>query len=170
MSVIDVVFVLLITLLMLRCFIKGLISELLTKAAFILGIIASLIFHKNLGVYLRENFWTEMSNTNPIPEIIAFIILFLIVFIIGKLLEMFLKGIVYGIKLGGIDKLLGLIFGILEGLVLVSLILFIIAKQPFLNTDSFLANSFFAKLLLPLISDVNLSLPEPNVKTILKEI
>jgi len=151
MSVIDTIFLLLIALLMIRCFLKGLISEVLTMAAFVLGIIASLFFYKNGGVFLREKYWQEMNN--PIPEIIAFIALFLIVFLVVKLVEILIKGVINGIKLGGADKFLGLIFGFIEGIVVVSLVLFVMHIQPLFNANVIFENSFFAKMLLPLITE-----------------
>jgi len=134
---------------MIRCFLKGLISEVLSMAAIVLGFFASLFFYKNGAEYLRENFW---PNLEIIPEIISFIALFLIVFIVIKLLELLLKGIIQGIKLGGADRFLGLIFGFAEGIVLVSLILFILSIQPIFDSSVLLNESFFARVLLPLIT------------------
>ncbi|MCL2804723.1 MAG: CvpA family protein [Treponema sp.] len=148
-SVLDVVFILLIILFVIRCFIKGFISELLTMAAFILGLLASLFFYKNGAEFLRETFWPGLST---IPEVIAFVALFLIVFIIVKILEIILKGIINGIKLGGADKFLGIIFGFAEGIAVVSLILFVLRIQPLFDASAILEGSFFAKMLLPLIT------------------
>ena len=152
MSAIDIIFVALIALLMLRCYIKGFVSELLSMAAIVLGVLASIYFYKNGGIYLRERFWPEL--TNPIPEIAAFIAIFIFIFLIGKLLEALLKGIVKGIKLGGADKFLGLIFGFAEGVALVSIILFIFQLiKPVYDASLLLEDSFIAKILIPLISD-----------------
>jgi len=151
MSVIDVIFLVLIALLMIRCYLKGFISELLSMAAVLLGVIAAVYFYKNGAVFLREKFWPEL--TNVIPEVIAFIVLFLIVFIIVKLLEALLKGIINGIKLGGADKFLGLIFGFAEGAAVVSLILFLFQLiKPIYDSSALLSNSFIAAILLPLIT------------------
>ena len=147
-NVIDVIFILLITLFMLRCFLKGFVSEVFSMAAIIFGILASLFFYKNGAEYLREKFWPDLIT---IPEIIAFVALFLIVFIVVKLLEIMLKGIINGIKLGGADKFLGLIFGFAQGMAVVSLVLFILHIQPLFDASEFLADSFFAKYILPLI-------------------
>ena len=148
-SVIDIVFIVLIALLMIRCFIKGFISEVLTMAAFVLGAFASLFLYKNGAEYLKETFWPDMEI---IPEIVAFIALFLIVFVIVKLLELLLKGIVQGINLGAADKFLGLLFGIAEGFAVVGIILFILHIQPLFDHLPIIQDSFFAKILMPLIT------------------
>jgi membrane protein required for colicin V production len=148
-SVIDVVFILLILLFVLRCYLKGFISELLSMAAIVLGLIASLFFYKNGAEFLRAQFWPDLPT---IPEFIAFVAIFMIVFIIVKLLEMMLKGIIHGIRLGGADRFLGLIFGFAEGIAVISLILFILRIQPLFDSSSILSDSFFARILLPLIA------------------
>jgi membrane protein required for colicin V production len=150
-SVIDVVFILLIALFMLRCFLKGFISEVLSMASVVLGLLASVFFYKNGAVFLKENFLPELSS--PLPEIIAFAALFLMVFLVIKLLEILLKGIIIRIKLGPADKFLGLLFGIAEGIAVIGLVLFILSIQPLFDAGGILEDSFFAKLLLPLISE-----------------
>jgi len=149
LSVIDIVFILIILLFVLRCFLKGFISELLSMAAIVLGLLASLFFYKNGAEFLRARYWPDMK---VIPEIIAFVALFLIVFIIIKFLEMMLKEIIRGIKLGDADRFIGIIFGIAEGIVVVSLILFIIRIQPLFDPSSLLSDSIFARIILPLIT------------------
>jgi membrane protein required for colicin V production len=148
-SAIDVTFIGLIGLFMIRCYLKGFISELLSMAAIILGLLTSLYFYKNGGIFIRERFSLDIK---AVPEIIAFISLFIIVFLIIKLLEIMIKGIVEGVSLGGADRFLGIVFGLAEGLVVVSLILFLLRIQPLFDPTPILSESFFARLLLPLIT------------------
>jgi len=148
-TVLDFIFVALVFIFVIRCYLKGFISELLSMAAIVLGLLASLYFYKNGGEFIRNRFMPEMK---AIPEILAFIALFLIVFIVIKLLEAVLKGIINGIRLGSADRFLGIVFGFAEGLAVVSLILFILRIQPLFDPSSILSDSFFAGLLLPLIT------------------
>ena len=148
-SVLDVIFVLLIVLFVIRCYLKGFVGEVFSMAAFVLGLLAALFFYKNGGELLRVRFWPDMKM---IPEIIAFIALFLIVFIVVKTLERLLSGIVYGIRLGGVDRFLGIIFGLAEGIVVISLVLFVLRIQPLFDPSELLSESFFARLLLPFIT------------------
>jgi len=159
MSVIDIVFLVLIGLLMIRCYLKGFIKELLSMAAIVLGALASIFLYKNGAMYLRENFWPEL--TNPIPEIISFVALFAVVFFIVKLLEILLKEVIKGLKLGGADKFLGFIFGFAEGVAVVSLILFLFQLiKPIYDASNLLSESFIADLLLPLITEpANIIIP-----------
>jgi len=148
-SVIDFVFIALLGLFMVRCYLKGFLSELLSMAGLVLGTLASLFFYKNGAEFLRERF---MPEAEIIPEVIAFAALFVIVFLIVKLLEILLKSIINSIKLGGADRFLGIIFGFAEGIAVVSLILFLLRIQPLFDPSAILSDSFFANLLLPLIT------------------
>jgi membrane protein required for colicin V production len=148
-SVIDIIFILLITLFIIRCYLKGFVSELMPMAGVVLGLIAALFFYRRGGEFLRVTFWPEMQT---IPEIIAFIALFFIVFLLFKLLELMLREIIEGVSLSGADQFLGVIFGLAEGIAVVSLILFLLRIQPLFDPSSILSDSFFARLLLPLIT------------------
>ena len=147
--VIDFIFIALIGLFIIRCYLKGFVSEILSMAGIVLGILASLFFYKNGADFLRSQFWPELK---VIPEILAFIGLFVIVFFIIKLLEVMLKGIINNIKLGGADRALGIIFGLAEGIAVVSLILFLLKIQPLFDPSSIISDSIFASFLLPLIT------------------
>ena len=151
---IDIVFVVLILIFAIRTLIKGFVSEVFSMASLVLGLLAALYFFKKTGGIIREKL---MPNINIIPEIIAFVGLFLIVFLVFKILEKLIKGIIEGIKLSGIDRFLGLIFGIIEGLVVVSLVLFIFNIQPLFNAQPMLENSFFARIIMPFITINNLA-------------
>jgi len=148
MAGIDVVFMVIIAISALRCAARGFISELLSMAALIFGILAALLFFKQGAALVRGWF---MPDVRIVPEIIAFVAFFLLIYIAVKIIEITLKSIIEGIKLGGLDHLLGFALGFVEGIIIVCLLLFLITIQPFFNADSMLENSFLAKILLPII-------------------
>ena len=149
MAGIDIVFMVIIAISALRCAARGFISELLSMAALIFGILAALLFFRQGAALVRGWF---IPDVKVIPEIIAFIAFFLIVYVTVKIIEITLKSIIEGIRLGGLDHLLGFLLGFVEGMVIVCLLLFLITIQPFFNADSMLENSFLARLLLPIIT------------------
>ena len=113
-----------------------------------LGILGAVLFYKNGAEFIRTK---TMAEVKYIPEILAFIGIFLIVFILFKMIEKVLKDIINGIKLSGVDKLLGAAFGIVEGIAIVSLLIFLISVQPLFSAGPVLDGSIFADILLPLI-------------------
>jgi len=146
---IDIVFAVLLLIFTVRCALRGFIGELMSMASLVLGLLAALYFYRTGGAFVRERF---MPDTQTIPEIIAFAALFLIVFIVIKIIERMLKQIVDGIKLGGVDRFLGIFFGFIEGVVVISLVLFLLQIQPFFDAKPIINGSFFADILLPLIT------------------
>jgi membrane protein required for colicin V production len=145
---IDIIFVGLIGLFMIRCYLKGFVSELLSMAGIILGLLAALFLYKSGGEFLKKQF---MSDFKILPNVTAFIALFIIVFVIVKLLEKMLVDIVDKVSLTNADSYIGIIFGLAEGVVVVSLVLFLLRMQPLFDASEILADSFFARILLPLI-------------------
>ena len=147
-AIIDILFMGIIGISALRCGVRGFISEVLSMAAVIIGILSAIFFFRNGAVFVRAQF---MPGVSIVPEIIAFLLIFLIAFAIVKIVEITLKNIIEGIRLGGVDRLLGFIFGFAEGLVIVCLLLFLVSIQPFFDSRVILAKSFFAEILLPFI-------------------
>jgi membrane protein required for colicin V production len=148
MAVIDIVFVVIIAISAFRCAARGFIGELLSMAALIFGMLAAICFFRWGGMLIRSWF---MPEVRVVPEVIAFVVLFLIVFITIKTIEITLKNIIEGVQLGGLDRMLGLLFGFVEGIIIVCLILFLINILPPVVSGSVLEKSFLAKILLPFI-------------------
>ena len=143
----DIVFGIIILIFAIRCALRGLVAEVMSWAAVAFGLLFAFLFYRRGAVLIRERFYSG----EVLPEILAFAILFFIIFIIIKILEYVLRDIISRIKLGGIDRILGAVFGIMEGLLLVSLILLIITIQPLFDPAPVLAQSFFARFLSPFI-------------------
>lgn len=145
----DFICLILIIIFTIRCSIRGFISEVMSMASVTLGLLAALYFFRKGGSFIRDRF---MPGYKTFPEVIAFIVLFFIVFIIMKIMERLLKEIVQGIKLGKVDRFIGIFFGFVEGVIVVSLVIFIISIQPLFDPQTILNNSFFARIILPYIS------------------
>jgi membrane protein required for colicin V production len=149
MAFIDIVFAVFILVLVVRCALRGFVGEVLAWASVVLGLLTGFLLYQSGAAFLRTRFFGDLRI---LPEILAFAALFLIVFVFIRILESILKDIIERINLGGLDRFLGLLFGLLEGLVLVSLILFVLLIQPLFPPERVLGESLFARLLLPLIA------------------
>jgi membrane protein required for colicin V production len=154
MAIIDIIFIVLIFILIIRSALRGFVGEVMSMASVVLGLLAALLFYKPGAAFVRTKI---LEDVEVLPELIAFVSLMIIVFIVIKILERIIQDIISRITiLGGIDHSLGLVLGFLEGLLLVSLILFVLSIQPLFNPEPFLENSFFAKLLNPLVGKIRL--------------
>jgi membrane protein required for colicin V production len=151
-SKMDIIFLILIAILMLRCLLRGFLREFMTWASLALGILAAVFFHRNGGIFLRERLsW----DARVLPEIAAFLIIFLIIFFFIRFLELILKDIFVRIHLGGLDHFLGFLFGLLEGVVMVSFLLLVLSIQPLFDPGPLFEASMFARVLLPAIGDIH---------------
>ncbi|MCL2067767.1 MAG: CvpA family protein [Treponema sp.] len=148
-AAVDIIFIALIVLFTVRCALRGFIGEFMSMASVVLGLLAALYFYKKGGELIRSKYLPDMKI---LPLVIAFVALFVIVFITIRFLEKLLADVIDGIRLGDADRFLGILFGFVEGVIVVSLVLFIFSIQPLFDPDSILANSFFARVLLPLIT------------------
>ena len=121
--VIDMIFLILIVLMVIRAYLKGFIEEFFSWAALVLAIWVAVLLHPAGAAFIRTKI---MEDVQYIPEILAFIAIFAIVMLLIKMLEHVLKDVIMGAKLGGANKVLGALFGLVEGLTLTTLILFVL--------------------------------------------
>lgn len=142
----DVVLALIALLAGLRGFFRGFVTEFLSMAAIILGIAAAVIFSAPLATLLSRYFDGSLWI-----QIITFLGLFILVYIVVKLLEGVLHNGVEKLRLKNLDRTLGFLLGIFEGVLVISVILIVLDIQPFFDVSDLLANSFCARLLLPLL-------------------
>ena len=147
MQTLDIAYIILVGLLVLRGFLKGFTGELFSVVSITLGLIAAFLFFKNGAGFIRSRY----MQTEIIPEIIAFLIIFIAVFIAGKIVERIIKDIIIRLNLGAVDKVLGIVFGLAESFALIVVSLFLLKIQPLFDHQPLVGGSFFAGFFLPLI-------------------
>ena len=148
MPIIDVVFLVLIGLMIVHGYVKGFIEELFSWAALVLAIWMAVLFYQAGGAFIRTKM---MANVRVVPEVLAFAAIFFIVVFFLKLIERILNDVIQGAKLGTVNKVFGAIFGIVEGLALTTLVLFVLSVQPLFDSSNLLGESTFAEIILPII-------------------
>jgi membrane protein required for colicin V production len=122
MNFLDIIFILIIFLFAIQGFRKGLIYEVASLAGLILGIYASFHFSGDLEGYLTE----YLNIPEKYSTITAFILIFIVVIIILHFIGKIIENIIDVIALGFLNKLAGSVFGIVKGIVLLSLAFLII--------------------------------------------
>ncbi|MBN2638661.1 MAG: CvpA family protein [Bacteroidales bacterium] len=101
---------------------KGLVIEVASLAAFILGLYFAFYFSNFTANILREYFTIDEKYMAAISFIVTFIGVLFIVLAIGKLLEK----VIDVLLLGFLNKFAGAVFGILKGALFLSIIIFVI--------------------------------------------
>jgi membrane protein required for colicin V production len=162
-AIVDIVFTMLIIIIVVRTALRGFVEEIFGVAWLILGLLFAVNFYKKGAAFLRTKI---LQDVKILPEVLTFIALFLIVFIIVKIITFILKDIVDKINLGGVDHFLGALFGVFEGLFVVSLVIFIINLQPLFDKNTVLKNSIYYQFLSGNVKTVEEMLAKPNLPSI----
>jgi membrane protein required for colicin V production len=154
MNTLDWIFIVILALLGLRCMIKGFVAEVLSVAAVLVGILLALFLYRSAGQLFVS--WGLAPKPEILPAILGFAAVFLLAFLIIKLIESLVREGIAAAQLGGVDRVLGLILGLAEGLILISLVLVAMSLlEPALKTVSgyskLFHGSYFARILLPIV-------------------
>ncbi|MCF6358676.1 MAG: CvpA family protein [Draconibacterium sp.] len=124
MNYIDIVLGILLILAAISGFRKGLIVELASLAALILGIWGAIEFSYITSEFLVEHFDWKWDHLNTVSFIITFIVIVILVNIVAKTVTK----LVETIMLGFVNKLAGLVFGLLKGAIILSIVLVVFDK------------------------------------------
>lgn len=115
MNILDIGILIIIALTTFRGLFRGLIEE----AAGLLGIIASFYlasyYYKDLALWMSR----FLSNHQVILEIFCFILVFALGFFLFHFLAMMARGAIRLVFLGWLDRILGGIFGLIKGAVII---------------------------------------------------
>ena len=147
--VLDLVFAILIFIMIIHGYAKGFVGEVFSWAALVLSLLAAVIFYPRGSEFIRAR---VMENVRYVPEILAFIIIFLFVMFLVRMIERVFRDFVNKTKMGGVDKILGAFFGLMEGVVLSALIIFVLVTiRPLADFSKAIDDSVLAQILLPII-------------------
>jgi len=157
MNYIDFIIIAVLAFALIRGFIKGIIIEIASILALVLGIWGAIRFSGFVGHRLTEYFDLTTQYLGLIAFIITFIIIVLVIHLIANILDKLLKAVALGIPI----KILGAIFGVIKSALILSIIFLILntinEQKDFLPEtkmrESILYHpiSDFAPMLFPLI-------------------
>ncbi len=101
---------------------KGLIIEIASLAAFVLGLYFAFYFSDITAGYLKQYFSIDQKYLAALSFLATFVIVLFAVLALGKILEKFIDILL----LGFLNKLAGAAFGLLKGALFLSIIIFVI--------------------------------------------
>lgn len=128
MNYIDIVLAILLVLAAISGFRNGLISEVVSLAALVLGIWGAIKFSYVTADFLTENMNFKSDHLEIISFIVTFIVIVILVHIVGNVVNKMVETMMMGF----INKLAGLIFGVLKAALILSIILLVL---DFIDND-----------------------------------
>lgn len=120
MNFLDIILIIILGLSALRGFRKGLILELATFAALLLGVWAGFYFSGAVSGWLENAFDYQGEYIN----IISFLIIFICVIVLVQLLARVLERSAKALALGLLNKLMGAFFAVLKALLILSVLIY----------------------------------------------
>jgi membrane protein required for colicin V production len=135
MNYIDIIIIIVLALAMVRGFINGLVKEVASLAALILGIWGAIRFSSFTAGKLYDYFDMSGKYVGIISFLVTFAIIVIIIHFIGLLVDKLMEAV----ALGFINKLLGIGFGLLKSVLIMSVAFVVLnaidARRPFLPKD-----------------------------------
>lgn len=122
MNFLDIIILVILGLAAISGFRKGLVMELTSLIALVLGVFVSMYFSEFMVDFLRTVFEIYDSNLHILAFIVTFALVVIIVNVIGKIVEKFVDILLLGI----FNKIGGAFFAVLKGLFLLSLLIMVL--------------------------------------------
>ena len=115
-------------------FFRGFIQEILSLLLWITAFAAAML----LNAYL-DPYFTDYIDNPEVRRILTIITVFVGIIFLGGLLIKLLRGLVHWSGMGGLDRLLGVLFGFIRGMLLIVVIYLVLPND--IKQSSFIINS-----------------------------
>jgi membrane protein required for colicin V production len=143
MNWIDAVIVVILILSLVTGFTNGLVKEVASLAALILGIWGAIRF----SAFTAEKLYDYFDMTGRYVGIIAFLITFGIIVVIIHFIGILADKVVTAASLGFVNRILGIVFGLLKSVLIMSVFFVILnaidARKPFLPKEKIEQSRFY---------------------------
>ena len=141
MNLADVLIIAVLVISVISAFVKGFFVEVFSLAGLILGLFFAAA---NYGAFAP---WVlRVIQNREGANLIAFLVIALLVMLLAGLAGRLLRGLLRGVGLGIVDRLMGGVFGLVKGCVVVTLVL--MGVVAFLPRQAWLDNSRLAPVFL----------------------
>ena len=104
---------------------RGFVREIFSLVAWVAAVTLAVHFSDQVAVYLQH-----LIEAAPLRKAAAFCLILFVVLILGALIGSLLAGILSGTGLSGTDRIVGLIFGVFRGGILVALLVLVGGLTP----------------------------------------
>ena len=141
MNLADLLIVILLVVSVVSAFVKGFFVEIFSLAGIVLGLFIAAANYGGFSLWVLR-----VVHNRAAANLIAFLLIVLVVMVLASIAGRLLRGLFRTVGLGIVDRLLGALFGLVEGCVVVTLVLMGIVA--FLPRQDWLSNSRLAPVFL----------------------
>jgi membrane protein required for colicin V production len=170
MNYIDIILIILLIIGALSGFSKGLIAEVVSLAALILGIWGAIQFSYVTSEFLVENLNLTTKHLNIISFVVTFVVIVILVHVVGSVVNKLAETVLIGF----VNKLAGLVFGVAKTALILSILLLvfdkidedvsIIPKETKAGSSMYEPIRSLAPSILPFIDEWDINLHKDNLK------
>lgn len=133
----------------------GLVRELISLAATIVGLVLAGLFYDDLA----DSLFSSIDN-KTVASSVAFMVIFFGIAIAGHLLATVVNPLIHILMLGMLDQFLGAGFGAVKAFILVVATLTLMVTYPIWDLDEAVEDSDFATRLLDMSAPITALLPD----------
>jgi membrane protein required for colicin V production len=141
MNLADLLIVIVLVVSVISAFAKGFFVEVFSLAGVFLGLFIAAANYGGFALWVLR-----VVHNREAANLIAFLLIVLVVMVVASIVGRLLRGLFRSVGLGIVDRLLGAVFGLVEGCVVVTLVLMGIVA--FLPRQDWLSNSRLAPVFL----------------------
>ncbi|QEN06310.1 CvpA family protein [Thiospirochaeta perfilievii] len=153
-KLIDIIFIIIILLMGFGGLKKGFFTQIVTILGLIIGLFFAYFFSDDLSPYISKVIGERPSNT-----LLSFILIFLVSILISMLINKILKHSLEEIGAGGLDKVLGLFFGFIQGFFICIIVTLLLTVQPLFDPSPIFNNSVLGSLIVSILPQIESLLP-----------
>jgi len=127
MTIVDIIIAAVIALSLVFGALRGLVKEALSLSFWVVAAVLASVFSAQAG----QQLWSWALATEPLQRIAGFATIFIVTVFVGGILSNLVSALMNKAGLGGADRALGALFGIIRGIVLVLLVVVFTAELEF---------------------------------------
>ncbi len=139
---IDICFLIVVLVFAVAALRKGFIKELFSKISVFGGLAVAIFFAPKLDVYVGQTISNSVLSIS-----LSFFLIFIVVFLVLSIIQHFVSKLSEGEIMKGLDKTLGFLLGVVEGLVVVVFAIAVLKVQQFYDFSDIFKDSIFYRFL-----------------------
>ncbi len=133
---------------------RGFIKEALSLLNWGLAVTGSIYFHD-----ISESYLSKFIDSLPVRSVVAYGVVFLVILVTGSIISHLISFIVKKSGLGGTDRMLGILFGFIRGVLVCSICLIVVSFTP-IKKQVIWQHSQALPYFEPLMNWINDAVPE----------